>query len=116
MSRRASIVIILPEFRPTCFLKVKHPETVMHIRRFALGVVAAFISTSAAHAVDAVVPDEFEQQPSVSACDAYGTGFAKLPGTNTCVKVSGKVSYEKRFSGSDQSGGRVQMNFETRSD
>jgi len=88
----------------------------MQIRQFALGVVAVFAFMSAARAEDAIVPNEFEQQQAASACDAYGTGFAKLPGTDTCVKVSGKVSYEKRFSGSNRSGGRVQMNFETRSD
>jgi len=88
----------------------------MHIRQCALGVAAAFAFMSAAHAEDAIVANEFEQQQAVSACDAYGTGFMKLPGTDTCVKVSGKVSYEKRFSGSNRSGGQVQMNFETRSD
>ena len=87
----------------------------MHLRQFALGVAAALAVISAAHAEDAVVSDEFDQQQTVDACDAYGTGFAKLPGTNTCVKVSGQVRYEKHFSGSNSSG-RSTLTFETRSD
>ncbi|UVC09684.1 porin [Rhizobium sp. TH2] len=88
----------------------------MYFRKFVLGAAAAFAVISAAHAEDAVVPNEFEQQQAMGVCDAYGTGFAKLPGTNTCVKVSGQVRYEKHFSGSDSSGGRTTLNFETRSD
>jgi opacity protein-like surface antigen len=88
----------------------------MYFRQFALGFVAALAVMTAAHAEDAVVPNEFEQQQAVSACDAFGTGFAKLPGTNTCAKVSGQVRYEKHFSDSDSSGGRTTLNFESRSD
>lgn len=88
----------------------------MYLRQFALGAVAALAVISAAHAEDAVVANEFEQQQAVGACDAYGTGFAKLPGTNTCARVSGQVRYEKHFSGSDNSGGRTTLTFETRSD
>jgi opacity protein-like surface antigen len=88
----------------------------MYFRQFALGAVMVFAVISSAHAEDAVVPDEFDQQQAVGACDAYGTGFVKLPGTNTCARVSGQVRYEKHFSGSDSSGGRTTLNFETRSD
>ena len=88
----------------------------MHSRQFALGLVAALAVISTAHAEDAVVPDEFDLQQTVGACDAYGTGFAKLPGTNTCVKVSGQVRYDQYFSGSNRSGGRTTLDFETRSD
>jgi hypothetical protein len=88
----------------------------MYFRQFTLGAAAALAVISAAHAEDAIVPNEFEQQQAVGACDAYGTGFAKLPGTDTCVKVSGQVRYDKYFSGSNRGGGQVIMDFETRSD
>lgn len=88
----------------------------MYIRQFVFGAAAALSMLSAAQAEDAVTPDEFDQQQAVGACDAYGTGFAKLPGTNTCVKVSGQVRYEKHFSDSNSSGGRTSLTFETRSD
>jgi len=31
------------------------------------------------------------------ACEAYGSGFVRIPGTETCVKVSGYVRGEYRF-------------------
>lgn len=89
----------------------------MLYRYLALGLAASFASTSLAHAEDAVVPDEFEQRQAVGACDAYGTGFAKLPGTDTCMRVSGHVRFEKRYSNrSSGFGGQTTLDFETRSD
>lgn len=90
----------------------------MFIRQLMIGGVSALVLISAVHAEDAVVADEFEQQQAVGACDAYGTGFAKLPGTNTCVKVSGQVRYEKHFGGGSRNrdGGQVLMDIETRTD
>jgi hypothetical protein len=88
----------------------------MYFRQFSLGTAAVFAVISVAHAEDAVVPNEFETQSAVGACDAFGTGFAKLPGTNTCIKVGGQVRYEKHFSGSKDSSGRTTLTFETRSD
>jgi hypothetical protein len=83
----------------------------------ALGVAVSLAVASAARAEDAVVPDEFEQRQAVDACDAYGTGFAKLPGTDTCVRVSGHVRVEKRYSKrSSGFGGQTVLDFETRSD
>ena len=89
----------------------------MQFRYLALGAVTLLALASRAHAEDAIVPDEFEQQERVRACDAHGAGFAKLPGTNTCVKVSGQMRYEKRFlSLPGRSGGQMTLDFETRSD
>lgn len=84
---------------------------------FALGLAICVAAVSAAEAGDAVVADEFERQRVVSDCDAYGAGFARLPGTSTCVRVSGQVRFEKRYSkSSNGGGGQVRMDFETRSD
>lgn len=85
----------------------------------ALAASAALLLASTAQAGDAVVPDEFEQQQqAVDACDAYGTGFARLPGTNTCARVSGHVRVEKSYSnrGGSRTGGQTVLDFETRSD
>ena len=50
------------------------------------------------------------------ACDYLGSGFAKLPGTDTCARIGGKVSVETGFRNrSTSSGGQVQLDFETRS-
>ena len=89
----------------------------MRYRFLALGLAASFSAALPAHAEDAVVPDEFEQQQAVGACDAYGAGFAKLPGTDTCVRVSGHVRMEKRYSNrSSGFGSQTVLDFETRSD
>ena len=91
---------------------------IMRYRFLALGLAAALGTAALAHAEDAVVPDEFElQQQAVGACDAYGAGFAKLPGTNTCVRVSGHVRVEKRYSNGARSfGSQTTLDFETRTD
>jgi hypothetical protein len=34
----------------------------------------------------------------VKVCDAYGTGFFYIPGTETCLKIGGQLRYEKRVS------------------
>lgn len=89
----------------------------MHVRSFVLAACTAMIAAGVAHAEDAVVPDEFEQRQAVDACDAYGAGFAKLPGTNTCVRVSGHVRFEKRYSNKSSGfGGQTVLDFETRTD
>lgn len=89
----------------------------MYFRQLALGTLMGLVAGVAAQAEDAIVADEFEQQQTINACDAYGAGFAKLPGTDICARVSGKVSVEKRFyNRSSSGGGQVQLDFETRSD
>jgi hypothetical protein len=80
-------------------------------------LVAALVTLAfspSAHAGMAVVPDEFElQQQTGGPCDAYGTGFFLMPGTQTCARVSGQMRYEKHFS--KGSGGQTMLDFETRS-
>lgn len=90
----------------------------MRFRYLALGLAVSFAMAAMARAEDAVVADEFEQQQrSLGACDAYGPGFAKLPGTNTCVRVSGQVRFEQHFSNrGGATGGQTTLDIETRSD
>ena len=84
---------------------------------FVPGMAVALLLVPAAHAEDAVTPYEWEEQEHVGACDHLGSGYMKLPGTNTCARVSGQIRYERRFLGSsNRSDGQVIMDFETRSD
>jgi hypothetical protein len=55
---------------------------------------AAFIAASASHAKDAIVAAEPEPHDHVSVCDAYGKGYFKIPGSETCLKIGGKVRTE----------------------
>lgn len=88
----------------------------MYARRLTLSALALFAAATGVHAEDAVTPYEWEEQRSVGACDYLGSGFAKLPGTDTCARIGGKVSVETGFRNrSTSSGGQVQLDFETRS-
>jgi hypothetical protein len=70
----------------------------MNIKSLLLGSAAAFAVVSGAQAADAVVAAEPEPMDYVKVCDAYGTGFFYIPGTETCLRVGGEFRYEKNFS------------------
>jgi hypothetical protein len=63
----------------------------MYLRRLFLGLAAALAAVPGAGAADAVVVAEPEPMEYVRICDTYGVGFYYIPGTETCLKVSGYV-------------------------
>ena len=63
----------------------------MNIKSLLLGSAAALVAVSGARAADAVVVAEPEPMEYVRVCDVYGTGFYYIPGTETCLKISGYV-------------------------
>jgi len=94
----------------------------MNIKSLLLGSAAALAVVSGAQAADAVVAAEPEPMEYVRVCDAYGTGFFYIPGTETCLKIAGQVRYEKRFSRTGNEGAsydnhsRVRIRFDARND
>ena len=62
----------------------------MNIKSLLLGSAAAMVTVSGAQAADAVVV-EAEPVEYVRVCDAYGSGFFFIPGTETCIRFSGYV-------------------------
>src|SRR3990170_8592326 len=66
----------------------------MNIKSLLLGSAAALVAVSAVHAADAVVIAEPEPMEYVRICDTYGVGFYYIPGTETCLKVSGYFRYD----------------------
>ncbi len=88
-----------------------------------LGSAAAFAAVGAAHAADLpvkkAVPIEY-----VRVCGAYGAGFFYIPGTDTCLRLSGRArfeggymtSYSRQGSNGDTSGyqGRMRINLDAR--
>ncbi len=60
------------------------------MNRFLFAFGTALVG-SAAHAADAVAIAEPEPMEYVRICEAYGVGFYYIPGTETCLKVSGYV-------------------------
>ena len=70
----------------------------MKIKSLLLGSAAALVAVSGARAADAVViVPEPEAVEYVRVCDAYGTGFFYIPGTETCLRVGGRVRVDYRF-------------------
>jgi hypothetical protein len=90
------------------------------VKSLLLGSAAGFAAVAGAQAADLpsrkAAPVEY-----VRVCSAYGAGFFYIPGTDTCLRVSGRVRAEyvvgKRFgTGQDGYGTRArgQVNFDAR--
>jgi hypothetical protein len=86
----------------------------MNIKSLLLGSAAALAVVSGAQAADAIVAAEPEPMEYVRVCDAFGTGYFYIPGTETCLKISGEVRFQYSWNsdgdGADDFGG----NFSTR--
>ena len=94
----------------------------MNIKSLLIGSAAALAAVSGAKAADAIVAAEPEPLEYVRVCDAFGTGFFYIPGTETCLKFSGYIRFQTDF-GRDLSGTsdwnsftRAQFNVDTRTD
>ena len=63
----------------------------MKIKSLLLGSAAAMFAVSGASAADAIIAAEPEPVEYVRVCDAFGSGYFYIPGTETCLKISGNV-------------------------
>ncbi|MCD2177542.1 porin [Rhizobium sp. C1] len=70
----------------------------MNIKSLILGSAAAFAVVSGAQAADAIVAAAPEPMEYVKVCDAFGTGYFYIPGTETCLKISGLVRAQLNYS------------------
>ncbi|MCO5159799.1 MAG: porin [Mesorhizobium sp.] len=66
----------------------------MNIKSLLIGSAAALVAVTGARAADAVMAPEPEPVEYVRVCDAYGAGFFYIPGTETCLQISGYVWYQ----------------------
>lgn len=66
----------------------------MNIKSILLGASAAALAATGAQAAD--LPVAPEPVDYVRVCDAFGTGFFYIPGTETCLKIGGGVRAEFR--------------------
>ncbi|WP_142417164.1 porin [Bartonella massiliensis] len=62
----------------------------MNIKSLFLSSTAAFLAISGAHAASAPVAEP-EPVEYIRVCDAYGKGYFYIPGTETCMRLSGSV-------------------------
>jgi hypothetical protein len=99
----------------------------MNIKSLLLGSAAALVAVSGAQAADAIVAAEPEPMEYVRVCDAFGTGYFYIPGTETCLKIGGEVRFTVGVSRDEttDAGGfasdwgtntRARLAFETKSD
>ncbi|MBB4093288.1 porin [Ochrobactrum pecoris] len=63
----------------------------MKLKSALYGCAATLMGASSAYAADAPEPEAVEY---VRVCDAYGAGFFYIPGTETCLRISGYVRYD----------------------
>ena len=66
----------------------------MNIKSLLLGSAAAATAFTGAQAADAIVIAEPEPMEYVRICDAYGAGYFYIPGTETCLRISGWVRHQ----------------------
>ncbi|MBL4733388.1 MAG: porin [Rhizobiaceae bacterium] len=62
----------------------------MNIKSLLLGSAAILVAATTAQAADAIVVEP-EPVEYVRVCDTYGSGFFYLPGTETCMRISGYI-------------------------
>lgn len=74
----------------------------MKIKSILLGASAAALAASGAQAAD--LPVAPEPVDYVRVCDAFGTGFFYIPGTETCLRIGGRIRTELRFNDFGDSG------------
>lgn len=72
------------------------------LRRLA-GLAGLLLAAGSAAAAD--LPAEPAPVDYVRVCDAFGTGFLYIPGTDTCTRMMGRLRAEYRIFGSDEAFG-----------
>ncbi|HSM41932.1 MAG TPA: porin, partial [Afifellaceae bacterium] len=68
----------------------------MKLKSLLFASAAGMFVVTGAQAADLPVAEPVEY---VRICDAFGTGFFYIPGTETCLKISGYARYEAHFVG-----------------
>jgi len=66
----------------------------MKLKTLLLGSAAAFVVAGGAQAADLSIAEPVDY---VRVCDAFGTGYWYIPGTDTCLKIGGKVQFDVKF-------------------
>lgn len=77
----------------------------LKISNVLLASAAVLLAVSSAQAADAIVAAEPEPVDYVRVCDAFGTGYFYIPGTETCLKIGGYLRFQVSF-GPDEVNGR----------
>jgi hypothetical protein len=65
----------------------------MKTKSLLLGSAAALFAVTGARAADVIIPEP-EMVEYVRVCDAAGTGYFYIPGTETCLKIGGWARFQ----------------------
>ncbi len=66
----------------------------MKLKSLLFGSAALLAAGTGAQAADLPVAEPVE---FVRICDAFGTGFFYIPGTDTCLQISGRIRVESHY-------------------
>ena len=80
----------------------------MKVRTLLLGTAAAFAVVSGAQAADLAVAEPVSY---VKVCDAFGTGYWYIPGTDACLHIGGYVLFDTTGLSSSRAGEATQPAF-----
>ncbi|MDO1581615.1 porin [Rhizobium oryzicola] len=86
----------------------------MNIKSLLLGSAAALAAVSGAQAADAIVAAAPEPVEYVRVCDAFGKGYFYIPGTETCLKISGYVRFQADWSSFNRGPGIKDFDWDAR--
>jgi len=75
----------------------------MTMRTLLLGAAAGLVTVGAAKAADLPMT-KAEAVEYVKVCTEFGEGFFYIPGTDTCLKISGEIRADYRFQDRDNRG------------
>ena len=73
----------------------------MKLKSLLIGSAALAAAATGAKAADPIVVPEPEPMEYVRVCDVYGAGFFYIPGTETCLRISGMVRYQINWDEND---------------
>ena len=89
----------------------------MKLKSLLIGSAAALVATGGAKAADVMMEDEMEPVEYVRVCDAYGSGFFYIPGSETCLRFEGYARYQINANEDQLSKSyRFRLNVDARSD
>lgn len=88
----------------------------MNIKSLLIGSAAAFVAVNSGQAADAIVSAEPEPLQYVRICDSYGSGYFYIPGTETCLKIGGRVRTEGEWYDAYNPNSRVGTLWHTRTE
>ncbi|MCU0832727.1 MAG: porin [Rhizobiaceae bacterium] len=88
----------------------------MKLKSLLIGSAAALVAVSGARAADAIIAEP-EPVEYVRVCDAFGAGFFYIPGTETCLQISGFVRYDININEEGwEKNTKAAINFDARSE